>query len=60
LGPGFKLETIAEQRFRPDMISRISRVVDVDMTKVHPPDGLEKAPFKDQEAFVNDLIRKLP
>jgi hypothetical protein len=60
LGPGFKLETIAEQRFRPDMISRISRVVDVDMTKVHPPDGLEKPPFKNQDAFVNDLIRKLP
>jgi len=60
LGPGFKLETISEQRFRPDMISRISRVVDVDMTKAHPPDGLEKPPFKNEDAFVDDLIRKLP
>jgi hypothetical protein len=60
LGPGFKLETIDERRFRPDMITRISRVVDVDMTKVHAPDGLAKPPIKDQGAFIDDLIMKLP
>jgi hypothetical protein len=60
LGDGFKLKTIAEKRFTPDIISRISQVVDVDMAKVHAPDGLQKAPFKDQNAFVNNLIMKLP
>jgi len=60
LGEGFKLETIAERRFRPDMISRISRVVDVDIGKAHPPDGFEKGPFKDEEALLGNLIMKLP
>jgi hypothetical protein len=60
LGVGFKLETIAEERFHPDMITRISRLVDVDVTKVHAPDGMGKPPFKNEDAFVNDLIRKLP
>jgi hypothetical protein len=42
LGEGFKLETIAEKRFHPGMISRISRVVDVDITGMPKPSGLEK------------------
>jgi hypothetical protein len=60
LGDGFKMETIAEKRFVPDRISRISRLVDVDMTNVHAPDGVGKPPFKDQDALVNNLIMKLP
>jgi hypothetical protein len=60
LGDGFKMETIAEKRFVPDRISRISRLVDVDITNVHAPDGLVKPPFKDQDALVNNLIMKLP
>jgi hypothetical protein len=60
LGGGFKLETIAEKKFHLDMISRISRVVDVDITNLHAPDGMVKPPFKDEDASVKDLLRKLP
>jgi hypothetical protein len=60
LGAGFKLETIAEKRFHADMISRISRLVDVDMTNVHAPENMAKPPFKNEDELVNDLIAKLP
>lgn len=60
LGGGFKLETIMERKFHIDMISRISRIVDVDMTNIHAPDGIGKTPIKNEDALVSDLIRKLP
>jgi hypothetical protein len=60
LGDGFKLETIAEKVFHFDMITRISRLVDVDMKNVHAPDGIDQAPPKDEDAFTNNLISKLP
>jgi hypothetical protein len=60
LGDGFKLETIAEKKFHSDMISRISRLVDVDMTNVHAPDNLVKKPIKNEDDLVNDLVSKLP
>ncbi|HWZ95319.1 MAG TPA: hypothetical protein VNW30_09005 [Opitutaceae bacterium] len=49
LGDGFKLETIAEKRFHPDLITRISRVVDVDVGHIPMPPGLEK-----RTHFLND------
>jgi len=60
LGDGFKLEAIMEKKFHVDMISRISRIVDVDMANVHAPDGIAKAPSKNEDALVDDLLRKLP
>jgi len=60
LGDGFKLETIAEKKFHPDMVSRISRLVDVDVTHVHAPDNLVKKPIKNEDDLVNDLVSKLP
>jgi hypothetical protein len=60
LGEGFKLETIAERKFNVDTITRISRLVDVDMTNVHAPENMAKPPFKNEDELVNDLIAKLP
>jgi hypothetical protein len=64
LGDGFKLETVAEQRFRPDMISRISRMVDVDLAKVPAPPGFEeeekKEHFADESALVKHMVLELP
>jgi hypothetical protein len=62
LGPGFKLETIAERYFRPNMVSRLSRVVDVDLTNVRAPDGLgkDRTQFTDEEDLVTYLLKKLP
>jgi hypothetical protein len=42
LGEGFKLETMAEKGFHPGTISRISRVVDVDLAGIPKPSGFEK------------------
>jgi hypothetical protein len=32
----------------------------VDMKNVHAPDGIDQAPPKDEDAFTNNLISKLP
>jgi hypothetical protein len=60
LGGGFKLETLAEKKFHSDMISRISRLVDVDMTNVHAPANLVTKPIKNADDLVTDLETKLP
>jgi len=63
LGSGFKLQTLAEKRFRPDIISRISRVVDVDLTGIKPlpaADTEGEFPFKNESELVGRLLRKLP
>jgi hypothetical protein len=62
LGAGFKLETIAERRFRPYLVSRISRLVEVDLTHVSAPPGFdaEKPPFENNDAMLTHLWRKLP
>jgi len=61
LGDKFVLQTLAERRVRPDIISRISRLIDV-KEKVKPPARFEaeKLPFKDDEELVGHLLRKLP
>jgi hypothetical protein len=61
LGEGFKLETIAEKKFHPDMISRISRVVDVDITGMPKPPGLERRnQFNDDRDYDFYLMSRFP
>jgi hypothetical protein len=61
LGDEFVLQTLAETHFRPNIISRISRLVDVKGELKPPPDfEKEKPPFKDEDAFVSHLLNKLP
>jgi hypothetical protein len=61
LGDGFTLETIAEKRFHPDLISRISRIVDVDLAKVPKPAGLEKRThFLNDQDYDAYLLNKFP
>jgi hypothetical protein len=60
LGDGFKLETIAERVYRPNLVTRISRVVDVDLAKVKAPDGLDAKTFKDEDDFVKVFLSRLP
>jgi hypothetical protein len=61
LGDGFKLETIAEERFHPDLISRISRVVDVDLTNIPKPASLEKKThFLNDQDYDTYLLNKFP
>jgi hypothetical protein len=61
LGDGFKLETIGEKVIYPEIITRISRLVDVDLANIPKPPGLEK-----RTTFLNDqdhdayLLRKFP
>jgi hypothetical protein len=61
LGDGFKLETIAEEKFHPDLISRISRVVDVDITNIPKPANLEKRThFLNDPDYDSYLLGKFP
>jgi hypothetical protein len=61
LGDGFKLETIAEKRFHPDLITRLSRIVDVDVTKIPKPVSVEKKThFLDDLDYDSYLLNKFP
>jgi hypothetical protein len=62
LGEGFKLETIDEQKFYWDRITRLSRVVDVDVSKIPAPDGLkeEKKQFSDDSEAIAYLLSQYP
>ncbi|HTB80953.1 MAG TPA: hypothetical protein VK717_08710 [Opitutaceae bacterium] len=61
LGDGFVLQTLAELHARPNVVSRISRFIDV-KGEVKPPPHFdeEKPPFEDDDALVGHLLRKLP
>ena len=61
LGDGFVLQTLAERRFRPNYISRISLLIGV-KGDVKPPTSFEKEkiPFKNDEAVIAHLIDELP
>jgi hypothetical protein len=58
----FVLERIAEKRFRPDIITRISKIVDFRGAKGAPPeDFLKKGPpFKNNYEYVMSFVEKLP
>jgi hypothetical protein len=62
LGDGFKLEPIAEKRFYWDTISRISRIVDVDIAKVpRPPASKQKeTDFDNDHDRIMYLLNKFP
>jgi hypothetical protein len=61
LGEGFKLETIDERVFHPDLITRISRIVGVDGTDGPAPAGLEKRThFLDDGDHAAYLLNQLP
>ena len=61
LGEGFTLETIAEKQFHPDLLSRISRIVDVDVTKIPKPAYLEeKTHFLNDQEYDTYLLNKFP
>jgi hypothetical protein len=42
------------------LVTRISRVVDVDLAKVKAPDGLDAKTFKDEDDFVKVFLSRLP
>jgi hypothetical protein len=61
LGDGFVLQTLAETHFRPNVVSRISRLIDVKGDLKPPPHfDEEKFPFADDDALVEHLLKKLP
>jgi hypothetical protein len=61
LGDGFVLQTLAEFHFRPNIISRISRMVGVKGDPPPPPEyTAEKPPYKGDDAVVLHLMRELP
>jgi hypothetical protein len=61
LGDGFKLETIGEKIFYPKIVTRLSRVVDVDVTNVPKPAGLEKrTTFLGDQDHDSYLLSKFP
>jgi hypothetical protein len=61
LGEGFKLETIDERVFHPDLITRISRIVGVDGTNGPAPVGLEsRTHFLNANDYDAYLLNQLP
>ncbi|HXB01650.1 MAG TPA: hypothetical protein VNV15_02390 [Opitutaceae bacterium] len=61
LGDGFKLETIGEKIFYPDIITRLSRVVDVDLDHTPKPTSLEKkTTFLSEQDYDAYLLNKFP
>jgi hypothetical protein len=61
LGDGFKLETIGEKVFYPGMITRLSRVVDIDVANIPKPARLEKrTTFPTELDYDLYLLSKFP
>jgi hypothetical protein len=62
LSEAFRKETISEIRLRPDVISRISRIISVAGAESMPPKGyLEQGPpFTSKGAYLHHLLLALP
>ena len=62
LSSSFVLQTVSEQRFRPDVITRISKIVDVTGDQSKPPAEFTKKgpPFKSTYDYAINYIDRLP